>query len=58
MGNNCCNKEETLEDAERRGSMAPNMQNFRSLKKIENIDDFYEVGDLLGQGSFGSVNIA
>jgi hypothetical protein len=32
---------------------APNMKNFKNLKYIEDINDLYEFGDLLGKGSFG-----
>lgn len=31
------------------------MKNFKSLKVIKNLSDFYKVGDKLGQGSFGTV---
>ena len=40
----------------RRRTLAPNMKNFKNLKFVENVLDFYSIGDQLGKGSFGSVN--
>jgi hypothetical protein len=31
------------------------MKNFKNLKKIDNINDLYELGDVLGEGSYGKV---
>ena len=55
-------KKESLEMADhkfkRRCTYAPNMKNFKNLKQIEDdksIDDYYEITDVLGKGSFGQV---
>jgi len=42
----------------RRQTFAPNMKNFKNLKYVENINEVYNIGKKLGQGSFGSVNRA
>ena len=39
----------------RRTTFAPNMKNFKNLKFIENINSLYNIGEILGKGSFGSV---
>ena len=46
----------------RLGSVAfashPGFQEFKSLKKVDNIHDLYSIGDFLGKGAFGSVHKA
>lgn len=46
----------------RLGSVAfashPGFQEFKTLKKVENINDFYCIGDFLGKGAYGSVHKA
>ena len=34
------------------------MKNFKNLKFIDDIEDIYEFGEILGKGSFGSVKRA
>ena len=34
------------------------MYNYKRLKTIEDVTDIFEVGNLLGQGNFGQVNLA
>ncbi len=47
-----------LSTSDRRQTFAANMKNFKNLKYVENIEDFYTFGAVLGKGSFGSVNRA
>ena len=49
---------ETQTNFKRRITYAPNMKNFKNLKYIDDINELYEFGDLLGKGSFGSVKRA
>ena len=37
---------------------APNMKNYKNLKYVNDINELYEFGELLGKGSFGSVKRA
>ena len=32
------------------------MKNFKNLRWVDDIYEFYEIGERLGQGSFGTVN--
>jgi len=38
-------------------SYIPHHADFKELRKVENIKDEYDLGKLLGQGGFGSVNM-
>ena len=40
----------------RKGTEIPNMKNFKNLRWVDDIYEFYEIGERLGQGSFGTVN--
>ena len=50
MGNLCC----VNQDDQTRG-VGPTGVHVKVLKTIKNIEDYYELGDELGKGSFGSV---
>lgn len=39
-----------------RGTLAPNMKNFKNLRYVDDIKTIYVFGKELGKGSFGSVN--
>mmetsp|Transcript_34635 Transcript_34635/g.52970 ORF Transcript_34635/g.52970 Transcript_34635/m.52970 type:complete len:268 (+) Transcript_34635:26-829(+) len=47
-----------LSTSDRRQTFAVNMKNFKNLKYVDNIEDVYTFGAVLGKGSFGSVNRA
>jgi calcium-dependent protein kinase len=69
MGNICCEHKEpkfsgaartkvNKSNEPRRSTLAPNMKNFKNLKWVADIKTQYEMGGLLGEGSFGRVNKA
>ena len=66
MGNACCAQKDKSSKMENRtmskdmkaGSFVPSMANFKNLRKINEIDDFYNIGKHINTGSFGSVSHA
>ena len=38
-----------------REDYTPNIKNFKTLKQINDINEIYNIGKMLGQGSFGKV---
>jgi len=36
----------------------PSIRNFKSLKPIKNIEDHYELGEMIGRGGYGTVRRA
>ena len=56
MGNACCAKKEkstqleqsnTLNSSMKAGSFVPSMANFKNLRKINEINDFYSIGNFI-----------
>ena len=42
----------------RRKTYVPSYRNFTALKFVNNLKDHYEIGDKIGEGSYGTVTIA